>query len=301
VAMLRNPVAGDDPPPAMFSDAPGETMRPPGVYPGLTRGEYEAIAALNFSILGLFATPSTPAHARYRWLHPPEGSAAQELGARVHLAVLEPQRFRSAFIPAPKIDRRTTEGKAAWKALEAQLTPGVSLIAEADWRQVQAMAEAVYAHPTAAQLMGGVGLNELSIVWEHPDEGQRCKARLDRVSAFGGYPFVTELKTCARASDREFARACFDYGYHRQLAWYVDGLEILKPAGRRAAIVAVENTPPYCVRAFELQDRALEQGRRENAESLVLYGACFRSNTWPGYPADLTLLDLPAWAVDRLD
>jgi exodeoxyribonuclease VIII len=106
-------------PPAATS-APLE-LRPlkkePGVYPGMSFEEYTRIDAINFSVLSLFK--DTAAHARFGLLKEDVPTPAQALGHAVHAAILEPERFARDFAVAPKVDRRTTPGKKAWRNFEA--------------------------------------------------------------------------------------------------------------------------------------------------------------------------------------
>jgi hypothetical protein len=163
------------------------------------------------------------------------------------------------------------------------------------------MAAAVLGHPIAAQLVRGRGVSELSLVWQHPETGLTCKGRLDRLVSFADWSWIVDVKTSRDASPRAFAADCARYGYHRQLAFYRSGLEELRPAPRRAAIVAVEKEPPFAVAPYELTERALDQGDRENATALATYRECSDTGVWPGYSNGLELLELPPWAVDRLE
>jgi len=61
----------------------------PGIYPGLSFAEYQAIPALNFSKLKLLA--STPAKAKWQWDHPEEPTEAMVFGTWFHTAALQPE------------------------------------------------------------------------------------------------------------------------------------------------------------------------------------------------------------------
>ncbi len=54
-------------------------------------------------------------------------------------------------------------------------------------------------------LNGGKGMNEVSIVWVDEQTGLKCKARLDRLTVYRGYPFVLDLKTSKDASPSPFS------------------------------------------------------------------------------------------------
>jgi hypothetical protein len=270
----------------------------PGIYRGVSFTDYWAIDAVNHSKLEGFRR--TPAHAREQMLHPCESTTALALGHAFHVFVLEPAEFHLQYAVVPKVDRRFKEGKARWKAFEDE-NRGKLLLTEEEFENYHRMRESILAHPTAAELLSGRGANELTIVWSDEETGLLCKARLDRVSDIGGYSFIGDLKTAADASEKAFSKSVANFGYHRQGAWYRSGLAALKPAQRRVAFIAVEKDAPFCVQVHELDERALEQGERENRNFLDTYHRCMETQSWPGYPGGLTLIDVPVWALDGRD
>src|SRR5581483_10081660 len=82
----------------------------------LTNEEYHAHRATSHSTLEMFRRSRKLYHAIHvaRTMDRPEPTAAMQLGTHVHCAVLEPERFEAEYVYAPKCDRRTTAGKAAY-------------------------------------------------------------------------------------------------------------------------------------------------------------------------------------------
>jgi len=276
------------------------SRRDPGIYAGLSFVDYYRISALNHGTLEAFVK-GTPAHAREAMIHPAEATPDLAFGHAFHVFVLEPERFPYLYAVPPKCDRRTKVGKEIWSAFEAD-NPGRTLISREELDTFLAMRQSVMAHPAAAELLNGTrGANELTVLWRDAETGLLCKARLDRVAAYGEWPWVVDLKTTRDAGARSFGRDVANYGYHRQLSWYREGLATVRPGPRRAGIVAVEKTPPYCVAVYELEERALEQGAREIRNHVNRYWQCVQSGEWPGYDPGVVSLDLPTWAVDRLE
>lgn len=270
----------------------------PGLYQGLPFADYWRIDAVNHSMLEGFRR--TPAHARELMIHPKDGTQALALGHAFHTFVLEPARFAEQYAVAIKVDKRTNVGKAEWAEWEAA-NKGRLPLSEQEFQAYHLMREAILAHPTAAELLAGKGANELSIVWRDQATGLLCKARLDRVASLTGYSFIADLKTTRDAGEKSFSRDLSSFGYHRQGAWYREGLAALRPALRRMAFIAVEKEAPYCVAVHELDERALEQGSRENRDYLESYKRCMESGSWPGYDSGMSLLDVPSWAMDGRD
>ncbi len=269
-----------------------------GIHRGLSFTGYCALPGVNHSTLE--RVRRSPAHAREEALHPKEPTAALALGHAFHVRLLEPHRFALEYTTGPTINRRTKIGRSVWARFERE-NAGRFLLKPEEAQLYDRMAEAVLAHPVAAQLLAGRGASELAFVWRDAETSLLCKGRVDRLGELGGWPFVVDVKSTRDASPQAFARSITAYGYHRQTAYYRAGLDALRPAARRATIIAVEKEPPYAVAVYELAERALEQGEREFRAALARYRECVESGIWPAYGDDLGLIDLPSWAVDRLD
>jgi hypothetical protein len=85
--------------------------------------DYAAIDAMNWSTLKELAV--SPRMLKWRVDHPREDTDALELGRAVHCAILEPQRFATAYIVEPDFgDPRTNAAKAERAAWLASLVPG---------------------------------------------------------------------------------------------------------------------------------------------------------------------------------
>ena len=60
--------------------------------------------------------------------------------------------------------------------------------------------------------------------------------------------------------------------------------------------IAVEKTYPYAVAIYQLDAQALERGRELYRRDLAIYKHCLEMDDWPGYPEEVQVLSLPAWA-----
>ena len=272
-----------------------------GLYPGVSFDEYFAWDAVNQSLLNRFRR--TPAHVLYELQNESKTTPALELGRLTHLATLEPDRYASEVVAAPKIDKRSKSGKAEWRRFQEDNEGKV--IAEAqDHTKALAMAKAVREHPTASLLLNGVGVNEVSVVWDDSAHGARCKARIDRYAHLNEFPTIGELKTSRNAARREFERSILNFGYDVQAAHLVAGLEAIHPleAGdpfRRFVFIVVESEPPHLCALYELDDESLEEGYRKRSQYLSKWRECVQSSKWPGYPDGVQDARLPAWAFKQ--
>jgi hypothetical protein len=274
--------------------APAPRSRPsPGLYPGLSRSAYEAIDAINVSSLAHFAR--TAAHARQFMLHPPAPSDAMNFGTAFHMSLLEQQRFLREYVVPPKCDRRTKEGKLAWAQFEAE-HPGMAQELDAgDFNTIQRMREAAWSHPTASQLLGGAGHNEVAVVFNITferlgDDGEAtvlCKSLIDRIGSLAGWTYVIDVKSTVDAGFFGFAREIKKYDYGAKAAFYLDGCNLVSPRPRKFAWIACEKTPPNEIAIYEADDSAIAAGRSKYMRWLRLYEEAVRLNAWPGYPREV--------------
>lgn len=265
-----------------------------GLHKTMPYDEYAALDAVRSSTLKHFRRSA--AHARYEMLNP-EDTAAKVLGQAVHIAVLEPQRFADEYAVAPKLDRRTTAGKAEWSAFCAENAGKIVLKAD-ELELCRALADAAQAHPIAAKLLDAPGLTEPSLVWEDAETKLACKARLDRLTTHDGFSTIVDVKTTRDASPRGFARECATYSYHMQAAWYLRGADALSPVARRFVFIAIEKDPPYAVGVYELDNAFLGAGQKACDDALRMYRNAVETGEWPGYSTSIRTIFAPPWLAD---
>lgn len=165
--------------------------------------------------------------------------------------------------------------------------------------QCRRMAESVWGHTSARALLEDQGQRELSVVWDDPDTGTRCKMRADHVAE--GISAIVDIKTTPDASKRAFSRTIYQRGYYRQADMYLWGMSAHGRAYDDFVIIAVEKDPPYAVMPYRIKDKALEAGHDELLILLRRYAQCHRSGHWPGYGEDVQEITLPPWARNQLE
>lgn len=265
----------------------------PGVYeipaeqyfsgPGISRSELDCLL-------------QSPLHYWDRYLNPervPEKeTAALRIGHALHTAILEPHLFTARYACAPEgIDRRTKEGKARWTAFLAE-NAGKTPLNETEFKRVTAMGDAVRAHPTSAKLFI-TGAPERTVYWTDQETGILCRCRPDWLRP----SLIADFKTCEDASMASFQRSIFEYAYHRQVAWYLDGVAAVTGEQHGNFIfIAIEKSRPYAVAHYIMDDEAIALGRKENRRALEVYQRCQQTNEWPGYPLAVQTITLPAYA-----
>lgn len=283
--------------------APGTAERltlSPGIYPDMPMADYFRVDGVNHSLLKeMFRSP---AHFRYARTAPPsEPSAAMALGTAVHLLSLEPDLFGERVILGP-INERTGEcygaTTKAWREFAAE-HPSKLVLSQADMDAAHAMAESIRRHPEAGRYARMKGRVEVTIVWDDPDTGIRCKGRVDKL--IDGAPLGYDLKTTKDASPDAFARAVRDYGYYSQSAWYRRGLRVLGLGDIDIDLVLVENVPPYLPACGPIDNESIVIGETRCVAALRRIKRCEESGVWPGYNGDrLTEFGLSEWDKKRL-
>ena len=278
----------------------------PGWYKGLSNEEYHG--SFGYSSSGLKTlVDQTPAHLHYGLTQPNEPTANMQLGTALHTLVLEPEKFDDEFAVSEKFDGRTKAGKAAKELFNVQ-NAGKVVLSEDQVDKAKAMAAAVLAHPIA-RLMVTDCITESSIFWwyktmeadDNTEFKTMLKVRPDAISR--AYPVVVDLKSSADGSFTGFAKSIINFGYHISAAMYLEGVnqceELLKELGRMAfnkfVFVVVENFEPHLVSVYELSINDLDLGK-------AMYRSTLRKlkdgqeNDWPGYPEEIRVIELPAWA-----
>lgn len=255
---------------------------------------YHRSTALGSS--GLRELLRSPAHYWAAYLDPERApraeTAAMRLGTMAHLAVLEPELFAGVVV-APKVDRRTKEGKAAWAAWEIE-SAGKAVATGDELAQASAIAAAVQSHPAAAALLSGAE-REVSAEWIDPAHGVRCRARFDALSRERG--IIVDLKTTEDARESEFSRSIAKWGYHTQAAHYLEAYRAAYGEHARAYVwIVAEKAAPYGVRVYTASPDLIARGNADRDRAIETLAECLREDKWPGYPVEISEIDLPGWA-----
>ena len=237
--------------------------------------------------------------ARYRWAkdNPPLIPPSQkfDVGSAVHAKVLG-TGADVVIVDAP--DWRTTAARTARD--EARTAGKVPLLA-LEHDEINAMAEAVLANPTARALFTQPGHSEVSVFATDPSTGVTVRGRFDYLPDLTlDRPVAVDLKTTAgKASPDEFGRSCASYGYDTQQEWYLHALHHAGEPGNTPGFVfvAVEKTAPYLVGVFQIPEQLRDRGRRRGARARELFAECAATDRWPGVTGDVRFVDVPNWVI----
>lgn len=212
-----------------------------------------------------------------------------DIGRAVHMYALEPEKFNdNYFVMEASIDLRTKAGKDAKEKAEIEAGSRTILRLQ-EAQEIFNIGDSVRENPLWNRLKDGK--IEHSIYWDAGIFNTRLRARPDIFND----GLIVDLKTTE--SIKGFARSIHSYGYHRQAAMQIDGLQSIDGKRRAFAFFVVEKKAPYLTATFVLDEESIEHGRKEYLEGARIYSECLINNDWPGYDNVFQKITLPKWLM----
>ncbi|CAN7645932.1 PD-(D/E)XK nuclease-like domain-containing protein [Acidovorax sp. LjRoot129] len=243
----------------------------------------------------------SPEHFKHYTTAPFNPTPTLKFGTALHCAYLEPERFSTHYKVAPKLDRRTKQGKVEaeeWEKLMADT--GCELIDAEDMAAVNAILSKLNLHARAASLKIKA-VTEKSYFWTDDETGIMCRIRCDLIviDEDGRIVAIVDLKTTTDASKDEFKRSIGTYGYDVQAAFYSDAVE--RAIGRSVPFyfLCVESAAPHGVALYRMGQKSIEVGRTKYRMALQLLQWCRENDSWPGYQpfGEEEEIDLSEWNI----
>lgn len=237
-------------------------------------------------------------------------SKALMFGSVAHCFALQPDLFASKYVAEPdfgycqKHDASgTTKEQGAdnrrrrdeWRAGHA----GAVFVGAKDLSTVRGMREALRQSPDVGHLLralwsGRDGYHaEATCVWECRESGLICKSRKDLLAT--PESVIVDLKTCADCREGPFNRSRAEYGYHRQVAHYMDGAESVGLPVGRFLLVAVEKAPPFLHQVYELAPSLIQRGRDQMRRAKMAMVSAITFDEWPGLEPGIKCLGQLPW------
>lgn len=237
------------------------------------------------------AKKSPLAFAGAMWGPEQEPTDPMKFGTLVHMAILEPAKFKSKYVVMPEFVGFTKDGKpttsknskdvqdkiARW---QSDLPKNSVVVTEEERHSLFCMIDSVLSHPTASQLLKNVK-TELAGFYRDEQTGIKIKIKHD-IFAFTG-DIQSDLKTCKDSYWPEFRRTVESRKYYFQDSMYAEATkQITGRMPESRAWIAVENTYPFETRVHEVCPIYKEAGANEYRHCLDLVKNCIDKDDFPG-------------------
>lgn len=273
-----------------------DAAEPTGLIHGIPDADYHAMPGL--SATGMKWILRSPKHYRQMIDHRVEKTSF-DFGHAVHAKVLG-VGMNVAIIPDTLLAKNGAASTLEAKAFIAQARADGLVPVKADVvTEVDAIAEAILAHPKAGPLLELPGHAEVSLFGNDPQTGTRLRGRIDYLTDTS---INVDLKTTNDVRRQNIARTIVNFGYDIQSEAYRHLLRIngLDPAP--TVLIFVEKEPPHEVRVVSLANPLWALGgERAMRRAIDLYADCIATDTWPGdddQPGDPEDIDPPAYYLN---
>lgn len=229
-------------------------------------------------------------------------------GRAVHMAVLEPAKFRDSYVIEPIFEGKTKQGKLttnpncdevrALKAdWQASLPMDALILKEKEMDMLLEMIDCVVENPQTANIFRN-GKPEVTGRFTHPKYNIRCKIRPDYITVMpDGKYYYFDLKTTRDASPGLFATEAARLKYVVKMAFYHDGLTtIMGRPPEAGALLPVQKSIPSKTDICWLNDDDIADGRRQYEYAIECLIRSMDTNDWPRQKTHGQMLSMPAWS-----
>ena len=226
----------------------------------------------------------------------PVDAAHYRIGTAVHRRIAgEPSAI---VIPREVLSKNGQRRGAAWTAY-ADSHAGECLVTQKDGIEIDNICEAILANRQARRLIEHSRLKEQSIFWRCDETDLERKCRPDALLP----GLIVDIKTTRirNPDPQRFGKAAIGLGYHRQGAYYADGVADLVGERWRPIYIIASKVPPYCVYVSGWDSDALDLGRRQVATTLRQLAEYYEADSWKDPATEtITTLEVPRWAWDEI-
>jgi len=248
----------------------------------LSEKEYFSHPAINSSLLKLMVS-HTPADFKHEQMFPSnETTRSMDFGSAIHCLLLEPEKFKSLYVPYEGIKR----GKK-WETFKND-HPEHIIISNSQLEQVINACNVVLANPTLRIILAN-SQKEISAVHKF-EEGYELKAKADIL----GKKTMWDVKTTAMGlSDKALYRAIYKYYYHFSAAHYMKVFNAnLEGRIENFGWIFIDTTSKlFHTRLVLAPADLLESGFILLNAALEKLQECMKTNVWEGYPQSISVLN----------
>ena len=218
-------------------------------------------------------------------------TASQRLGAAFHCNLLQPEIFSQEYMKTEFSDRRTKK----YKEFALQHL-NVTLLTTSEILKLRKMMNSVEDNPVAMDLLKyNQGLREQAYKFTD-DTMLQCKFKVD----YYHNGTIVELKTTQDVSEQTWCKSAYNFGYHRQAAFYTKGIKILQHFNPNFLFVVVGTTEPYECIVREFDSLSVTLGMKEINSLLKDLSMRLKTNDFcPLGHNKINWVSLPSWCFSK--
>jgi hypothetical protein len=203
------------------------------------------------------------------------------------MAVLQPRMWQASR--AVWDGGRKSGGQ--WEAFKSIVPDPDLIVTSAEFAELQAMSDSVWANSDAAWLLNGV-TTERPIYWHDP----RCGASKARIDA-DKPGFLIDYKTARNIDTASFFRSCHNLHYVMRMGWYARAIEATTGKRPDVFLIVQESAAPWDCYPVHIPASMIRDGEAEAVDIAVHYRCCEQSGVFPGVVSGVAEYEPPAWAV----
>jgi len=261
-----------------------------GFFKNIENKDYHQSNGVSSSKLGLLLD----CPAKYNNIQ--KTKATLDFGTAFHMYFLEREEFQAKY---GVLHEKNGATKAAKEEKKLLIEKGYdSFVKKAELDAFEKMTQTILSDPISDALFNADDEHyiEHSGFWKF--KSVLCKCRPDYLLIKNNQAFVIDIKTTTDCSPEKIARSIADWSYHRQAAFYVDGIKEITGIDEVHALhffiekpmdgAALWNQQQMAANALQclpvtIPESDLEQGRREYKQALFNYQKFMNENLMPGY------------------
>lgn len=269
-----------------------ETYRP-GIHLDIPEPTYHALPGL--ASTGIKKMLDAPAVYEQYLAEGDKPRQVFDVGSAAHAKILG---VGSGVIAYPD-EHLTKSGNVSTKAATEtwaaeQRAAGLTPVSPDQIARVDAMAEAVLRHPDAGPLLEH-GAAEVSLIWNDPETGARCRGRIDYVRTDS---LLVDLKTAEAPRPSTWGGVSAKLRYPEQRAHYGNGWELLTGTRPRFLQVVVDKAAPHMVFVAEFDEATEDKAAANVRHAIDQYAKAQASGQWPGLPTGIHRISAPRWYLN---
>jgi len=261
---------------------------------------YRSDEGLNQSLLKAFGTSKSPQHFLWEKEHPKEETDSLRIGRFVDAATLGNVSSFSLNDHFAVFTGATRRGKE-WESFK-EFNKGKTILNQPESERAIGAVAALAAHSDSERILV-VCSKQVAVVAELPNIG-RCKGLVDILPDKTKcdpllLTYAFDLKTAADASPEGFARACWEFGYDIQAAFYMDLLHACGVPVKNFGFIVVENKPPHLVKIhyLERESQIIRRAQEKYTNWMIAYRECLKRDHWPGYTNSWSEITYRPWMM----